>query len=211
MFCLKKKYQDANRKISFKERKHPVINQLFIKICNHNRRYALSSPRVAANIKELKSDKLLITDWLLGVRKLYSSPIRFPSCFVFFDRALILFNWCVLTRANFNENCTISSKNIELSFYQWFYFKSSVVLLECRFTSCGFQSILEIYFPVSAHMEGGGNECCILSFARFLMSSASDWAARFRLPPVSPDCTILWSPELFFCNFKWMMRLSLAQ
>lgn len=38
-------------------------------------------------------------------------------------------------------------------------------------------------FPNFSTYGGWGNECRILSFARFLMSSASDWAVRFRLPP----------------------------
>lgn len=33
--------------------------------------------------------------------------------------------------------------------------KKSVVVIESHSSSCGFKSILEIYFPVSAHMEGG--------------------------------------------------------
>lgn len=36
---------------------------------------------------------------------------------------------------------------------KWFYFKNSE-LLESHLT-CGFKSIMEMYFPVSAHMEGG--------------------------------------------------------
>lgn len=48
-------------------------------------------------------------------------------------------------------------------------------------------------------MEGGGNECFVLSFARFLMSSASDWAARFRLLPLSLQTAPLsGSPKLSF-------------
>lgn len=54
-----------------------------------------------------------------------------------------------------------------------------------------------------------GNECCLLSFARVPMSWASNWAVRFRPPTLQ---TAPFSGPLdCFCNFKWMMRLSLAQ
>lgn len=39
-----------------------------------------------------------------------------------------------------------------------------------------------------------GNECCILSFARFLKSWASDWAVRFKLPPPSLQTAAFSSP-----------------
>lgn len=114
----------------------------------------------------------------------------FPPCFVLFDRALILFNWCVLPRAKFNENCTISSKIIELPSVL------SVLLSVVLFLKLSSVARITFYFiwfskysgnqfPNFSTYGGWGNECCILSFARFLMSSASNWAVRFRLPPPS--------------------------
>lgn len=132
-------------------------------------------------------------------------------------------NWCVLPRAKFNGNCTISSKHTK-----WVDFLSlSLRLSAVLFPKLSRVARISFYFKwfskvfwknlfpnVSTYRGcgGGGNECFVLSFARFLMSSASDWAVRFGLlPPVSPDCTTLWSPKLSFCNFEWMMRLCLSQ
>lgn len=75
--------------------------------------------------------------------------------------------------------------------------KSSVVLLESHVPH-DFSKYSGNLFPNFSTCGGRGNECCILSFARFLMSSASDWAARFRpRPPVLQTAPLSGPPELF--------------
>lgn len=75
--------------------------------------------------------------------------------------------------------------------------KKKVVLLESHDVSHDLSKYSGNLFPNFSTCGGRGDECCILSFARFLMSSASDWAACFRpRPPVSAPRS--GPPELFF-------------
>lgn len=82
--------------------------------------------------------------------------------------------------AKVNENCTIASKVIAFSLFS---FQRSEVLLESHDVSRDFSKYSGNLFPNFSTCGGRGDECCILSFARFLMSSASNWAACFRLRP----------------------------
>lgn len=129
-------------------------------------------------------------------------------CFSFFPSShLSILLWFVLTelwscstilpRAKFNENCTISSKQ-----------PCVTILNQCfipKIFSSGnhislvvLKSILETYFPVSAHIRRMGKWmlhiklCQVPDELSFRLGSA-----LYAPAPVSPDCTILWSPDSF--------------
>lgn len=95
--------------------------------------------------------------------------------------------------------------------FSLFFFNRSEVLLESHDVSHDFSKYSENLFPNFSTCGGQGDECCILSFARFLMSSASDWAACFRPRPRFSRLHHSLVPRTLFCNFEWMMRLCLAQ
>lgn len=67
--------------------------------------------------------------------------------------------------AKVNENCTIASKVIAFSLFS---FKRSEVLLESHDVSRDFSKYSGNLFPNFSTCGGRGDECCILSFARFL-------------------------------------------
>lgn len=108
-----------------------------------------------------------------------------------FDRALILFNLCS-TKSKVQWKLHYLIKNISYDLFFFFPVLLSVVLFpklsnvaRISFYSMWFSKYSGNLFPNFSTYGGWGNECCLLSFARFLMSSASDWAARFRLLPLS--------------------------